>query len=73
MPVGPYLFVEVHDTGMTSLAEARARLGDPFLPGHHPGAVSFPNAVQLVQELGGRMALEHDEPFGTAIAIVLPA
>jgi PAS domain S-box-containing protein len=78
MPVAPYLFIEVHDTGVTSLDEARARLTQPFLPGSHGLAhvgagVRFPNAVQLVEALGGRVQLEHDESFGTAISIVLSA
>jgi nitrogen-specific signal transduction histidine kinase len=74
LPMGPYLFAEVHDTGLTSLTEAWARLNDPFLPGcGKRGGVRFPNALQLVQELGGRIDFHHDEPFGTSIAIVLPA
>jgi PAS domain S-box-containing protein len=74
LPVGPYLFVEVHDTGVTSLAEATSRLSEPFLPGRHGQTTRrFPNALQLVEELGGRMDLQHDEPFGSGITIVLPA
>ena len=49
-----------------------------FLPGSQGGdyeaaGVRFPNAVQLVEALGGRIQLDHDEPFGTSIAIVLSA
>ena len=57
-----------------ALAQRPFRLSDPFLPGRYPaGGVRFPTAVQLVQQLGGRVELEHDGAFGTAIAIVLPA
>jgi hypothetical protein len=74
LPVAPYLFVEVHDTGLTSLAEATSRLTEPFLTGRHgDGAQRFPNALQFVEELGGRVDLHHDEPFGSAITLVLPA
>ena len=74
LPVGPYLFVEVHDTGVTSLAEVTSRLTEPFLAGRpDQGGVRFPNAIQLVEELGGRVDLQHDEPFGSGISIVLPA
>lgn len=74
MPIGPYLYLEVHDTGLTTLAEAQARLQGPFLSARQPaGGVRFPNAVQWVEQLGGRIELEHDGPFGTAITIVVPA
>jgi PAS domain S-box-containing protein len=74
MPVGSYAYIEVHDTGLTDLAEARSRLADPFLRGRlSPKSVSFPNAAQFVEGLGGRVQFEHDAPFGTAISIVLPA
>lgn len=74
LPVGPYLYLEVHDTALTSFEEARARLLDPFLPARQSGeGLSFPNAVQWAAQLGGCVELEHNGPFGTAITVVLPA
>jgi len=74
LPVGPYLYLEVHDTALTSFDEARARLLDPFLPARlSEDGLSFPNAVQWAAQLGGCVELEHNGPFGTAITIVLPA
>ena len=71
---GWFIFVEVHDTGVTCLEEAQSRVADPFLPSEASDtAVSFPNAAQFVAALGGRIELEHDEPFGTSITVVLPA
>ncbi len=74
LPVGGYLFVEVHDTGLSDPAEARSRLEDPFLPGRHPArGLRFPNALKIARELGGRIEVTQDGAPGTGVLLVLPA
>ncbi len=74
LPLGPYMFVEIHDTALTDRDEARSRISGPFLPAiHPPRGQRFPNAIELARELGGRVELIHDGPPGTGIVLVLPA
>jgi PAS domain S-box-containing protein len=74
LPLGPYMFVEIHDTALTDREEALSRIRGPFLPAiHPPRGQRFPNAIELARELGGRVDLIHDGPPGTGIILVLPA
>ncbi len=74
LPRGAYLYLEVHDSGRTTAAEAQRRITDPFLPARYPArGRRFPNALGLVREHGGTIKLEHSCPWGTAIVLVFPA
>ncbi len=74
LPLKPYLFLEVHDSGRATAGEARRRISDPFLPARYPArGASFPNALALVREFGGEIKFEHDQSWGTAIVVIFPA
>ncbi|MCZ6463475.1 MAG: PAS domain-containing protein [Proteobacteria bacterium] len=71
LPVGPYLYLEVHDTGLTSADEVDARIHEPFLPARHPArGLSLPTGHQLVRELGGDIALDVERWWGSSVLLV---
>jgi signal transduction histidine kinase len=74
LPLGPFAFLEVHDTGPTSEDEARARLREPFLPARPPArGWRLPTGEALLRALDGAAAWETERWWGTSVVLLLPA
>jgi PAS domain S-box-containing protein len=73
LPAGPYVALDVADTGCGMSSEVKARLFDPFFTTKFQGRGLGLAAVQgIVRGHGGALTIESEPGRGTCIRVVLP-
>ncbi len=74
--LGPYVILEVRDTGAGIPPEVRDRIFEPFFTTKEPGkgtGLGLPTVMSIVKGYGGFVHVESEIGKGTAVRVHLPA
>lgn len=74
--LGPYVILEVSDTGAGIPPEVRDRIFEPFFTTKEPGkgtGLGLPTVMSIVKGYGGFVHVESETGKGTAVRVHLPA